>query len=141
MTLQAYATAAEFADYPVAGVGDRGLSETELGALLWRASRDVDRALVAAVYQVDDDGAATEASVIEALRFATCEQADWRIESGQSSGVSATGIHSYAIGRVQITRGYTGRGSSAESDRFSPQAYAILQAYGLTGQAPIVSAG
>lgn len=132
--LTAYATVEQFADYPVAGTGDRGLTEVEAGGLLWRASRDVDRILLTAVYDVTDESIAT------ALQQATCEQADWRIAQGQESGIGAGGVHSVAIATVQISRGYTGSGSAAMRDMFSPQAYSILQAAGLIGMAPYTGA-
>lgn len=135
MALEAYATTDQFKEYPVAGSGLRGLTEVEAGGLLWRASRDVDRVLLAAVYDP------TDSAVTEALRQATCEQADWRIASGQDSGIAATGVHAVSIATVQISKGYTGSGSAAMRDMFSPQAYTILQLAGLVGQAPYVSAG
>jgi len=135
MALEAYSTVEQFSDYPVAGSGDRGLTEVEAGGLLWRASRDVDRALLTAVYDATDEDTAT------ALQQATCEQADWRIAQGQENGIGAGGVHSVSIATVQISKGYTGSGSAAMRDMFSPQAYTILQLAGLIGQAPYVTAG
>lgn len=128
--LTAYATAEQYDAYPVAGSGDRGLTAVEIGGLLWRASRDVDRITLTAVYDPTDE------DIARALMQATCEQADWRIAQGQESGIGAGGVHSVSIATVQISRGYTGSGSAAMRDMFSPQAYTILQLAGLISNAP-----
>lgn len=135
MALQTYATPAELADYPVEDAGPSGTAAA-MGALLWRASRQVDRVILAATYAVDEDGAATEAAIIEALRLATCEQACYLVATGAENGINP-GYHSVQIGSVNLTRGYSSAGSGAEESKFSREAFTILQLAGLTGQAPL----
>lgn len=121
-----YANTQDFYDI----TGDDGPRPDSLAQLLVRASRDVDRTLLTAVYDI------TDAATLTALKEATVEQAAWRIENGQETGINA-GYHSVQIGSVNLTRGYTGQGSAAVvGTEFSPQAFVILQLAGLTGHAP-----
>ncbi|MER7206343.1 hypothetical protein ABT340_04690 [Streptosporangium sp. NPDC000239] len=106
---------------------------TNAHLLLTRASRVVDQALLCAVYDPDD------AAVQTALRDATCEQvAAWATAGEDGSGV--TPIYStVTIGSVTLGGRSSGGGTnsgSAASSGLAPQAYAVLQAAGLTGHAP-----
>lgn len=131
-----HATEQQLEDYPVtvpAGVS--------AALLLTRASRDVDRALLAAVYDVDDDGVATDVDVLAALRDATIEQVAGMIESGDRTGTGAAPpTSSFSIGKVSVVRGGQGAGgSAAQASRIGPlwpQAWQILQQAGLTGHSP-----
>jgi len=119
-----YANTQDFYDW----TGPDGPRPTSLVQLLRRASRAVDRALLAKVYDV------TDATVIEALMQATCEQAAFYEATGMADGINP-GYHSVQIGSVNLTRGYSSAGSSANDDKLSAQAFAILQLAGLTGGA------
>jgi hypothetical protein len=128
-----YATVAQLTAYPVtvpAGV--------DAVTMLRRASRDVDRALMTAVYDVDDAGLPTDATVAAALRDATCEQVAGNLDSGDRTGSGATvPATGFTIGKIQVQRG-GGTGGGQQADRIDglwPQAYAILRRAGLTGQA------
>lgn len=132
-----HATTAQFYAY----TGDDGPRPAALSLLLRRASLDVNRVLVTAVYTLTDaDPNDAMRTIADVLADATCEQACYRIENGQESGINA-GYHSVAIGSVNLTRGYTGAGSGAEGDKFSPQAWQILVDAGLTAQPAYTTAG
>jgi hypothetical protein len=127
----AYATEAEYED-------ETGTTApANIGRLLTLASRDVDAALIAAVYDVED-GAATDAAVVTALKEATIEQAAYWLDTGDTTGTG--GIAAYGdvqIGSVRLGRpstGGTGGGSAARP--LAPQALAVLQLAGLTGHEP-----
>lgn len=135
-----YASSAQFYGY----TGAQGPRPDSLGLLLRRASRDVDRALITAVYSLTDyTRDSTEANprtVADALAEATIEQACSRIAMGQEDGIAA-GFHAMQIGSVNLTRGYTGAGSAAVNDTFSTAGWQILVNAGLTGRPPFTSAG
>lgn len=100
--------------------------------LLTRASREVDRALLCAVYDPDD------VAVQTALREACCEQvAAWATAGEDGSG--ATPVYAtVSIGSVTLGGRSSGGGTSSgsASSGLAPQAYAVLQQAGLTGHAP-----
>ncbi|MFF0721343.1 hypothetical protein [Micromonospora sp. NPDC003816] len=113
------------------------LGRTPLNAarLLVRASRDVDRALLCAVYD------ATDPAVVEALREATLEQVASGLDSGDVTGTGAAPpTSSFSVGKVSVVRGGQGAGgSSAQASKIGslwPQAWQVLQAAGLTGHGP-----
>ncbi|MER7363576.1 hypothetical protein [Nonomuraea wenchangensis] len=104
----------------------------QVDLLLVRASRLVDQALLAAVYDAED------ADVQTALQEATCEQvAAWAAVGEDGTGASAeyanVSIGSVSLGRAQS--GGAGGGGSAAT-RLAPQAFAVLQQAGLTGHSP-----
>jgi hypothetical protein len=83
----AYATSAEFADSDFLSSGLE--VPVDADRLLSRASREIDKALLRAVYAVDDDGLPTDVDVAVALRDATCAQAAWWLETGDEAGAAA----------------------------------------------------
>ncbi|MFF4412119.1 hypothetical protein ACFYY8_06270 [Streptosporangium sp. NPDC001559] len=101
--------------------------------LLTRASRLVGQALLCAVYDPDD------VAVQTALREATCEQvAAWATAGEDGSGVTPV-YSTVTIGSVTLGGRSSGGGTnngSASTSGLAPQAYAVLQAAGLTGHAP-----
>lgn len=125
----AYATVEQLEAYPV--VVPSGV-DAEL--LLTRASRDVDRALLTAVYPVDDDGLPTEAAHVVALRNATIEQAAGMIAAGAYPGAQQPS-GGFTIGKISMQRGVDTVERVARGQLYS-QAWQILQAAGLTGGGP-----
>lgn len=125
-----YATPAELANHLAPETLPAGAAR-----LLARASRDVDRALLCARYTVDDTGAPTDPKVVDALREATLEQAAYRIETGDDTGV-VTGGGSAAIGSVNVTRTAPGAAGSGTVGVLGEQAHEVLMLAGLTGHAP-----
>lgn len=77
---------------------------TTATVLLERASRDVDQALLTAIYDVDD------VDVQAALRIATCEQAAGYIAAGRRAGVGGA-VQSFSIGRVSVSKASAGSSS------------------------------
>lgn len=135
-TGRVYATSGDLTAYPVtvpAGVS--------AGLLLQRASRDVDRALLTAVYETDDDGMPTDADIRQALRDATCEQVAGYLDSGDLTGTGAAPpTAGFTIGKISVQRGGQGAsGGAVQSVKIGvlyPQAWQVLQQAGLTGQGP-----
>lgn len=124
-----YATSGDLTAYPVAVPA--GVSA---GLLLQRASRDVDRALLCAVYDVDDDGYPTDTAVRQALREATCEQVAGAIEAGAYPGGKATPT-GFGIGKIRVDRGAS-TAEQVQRGQLYSQAWQVLQAAGLTGGGP-----
>jgi hypothetical protein len=127
----AYATEAEYED-------ETGTTApANIGRLLTLASRDVDAALIAAVYDVED-GAATDAAVVTALKEATIEQAAYWLDTGDTTGTG--GMAAYGdvqIGSVRLGRSQSGGAGGGSAARpLAPQALAVLQLAGLTGHEP-----
>jgi hypothetical protein len=122
-----YATLADLEAHHAGRPGWTPPAEPNAGRLLARASREVDRILTAigAWYETDPVTLLpTHATVITALRDATCEQVGWWQETGDESG--AAGIYqSVSIGSVQLSRG-SGSGTAATSTR-SAEAVGILR--------------
>lgn len=108
-----------------------GTIPAKINSLLRRASRDVDRALLSAVYDPAD------ADVLAALKEATCERVNWYLAQGWADGVPVT-YQSVSIGSISLTRSYTGAGgdASARAADLDMQTWLILQLAGLTGMAP-----
>ncbi|MFI6904882.1 hypothetical protein ACIBKY_26715 [Nonomuraea sp. NPDC050394] len=131
----AYATSSDYQTYTGQTPPD-GIT-----LLLTRASREVDTALLSAVYPVDEDGMPTEAAHMTALMEATCEQVAAWVEEGESgTGVSGK-WDDVQLGSLRLAR--RGRGSQAGAGgggsaaaRLAPQAWQVLQQAGLTGHEP-----
>ena len=110
------------------GIVDPVPANAEL--LLVRASRAVDQALLTAVYDP------TDLDVIEALRQATVEQVAGTLESGDKNGLGViTTSRSFTIGKITVQRDAT-TASAPTTGGLVSQAFAVLQAAGLTGQPP-----
>lgn len=120
-----YATAQEWTDSPYGA----GAAPDDADARLARASLDVDRMLIGAVYATDSTGMPTDTAVAEALREATIAQAVHvrAQESGTSASVSAIGFGSGSI----TYAGDGAPGRPGADDRYSPDAATILQLAGL----------
>ena len=115
-----YATEADLA--AVLGSVPAGAS-----VLLTRASRDVDTALLCAVYDT------TDADVIAALRDAVVEQVAGMIAAGDPKGMG-TRRTGFTIGALSVQASETS--GPARVGNLYQQAYYVLQAAGLTGYGP-----
>jgi hypothetical protein len=124
-----YATTGDYAKWPGATLF------TGIRRALIMASGVVDEMLLTAVYDVDAGGLPTDADVIAAVRDAACAQVLYSRTTGDTYGIGAGQLHSFSIGSIQATRGYSTKGSSAPG-RFSPQAWEILHLAGLVSQPP-----
>lgn len=105
------------------------------GRLLDRATRDVNAEILTAVYDVGDNGRATDPKILDALRNATLEQAAYRVSAGDGGGAGAWST--VALGPANLTR-RTDRTPPAEDTvgRLCVDAWQILQEAGLTGHGP-----
>lgn len=132
----AYATTQD-----LAGVLDYTPNNAQV--LLDRASRQIDRAIQCAVYNVDGNGMPTDAAVITALKDATCEQVAYMLEVGNTAGIAhglKAGVPSGAsAGTVELSRGPSTGGASADQPWLAEQAEIILRQAGLLGQEPQTS--
>lgn len=93
---------ATFADY-VTWSGDQITSPPRVEWLLARASEDIDRALIGAVYPVDANGMPTDATDVETFKDATCAQIAFRLELADDTG-AASRNDSTSIGGISIHR-------------------------------------
>ncbi|MCY1141378.1 fibronectin type III domain-containing protein [Actinoplanes sp. Pm04-4] len=112
--------------------GYLGSTPANARQLLIRASRAVDRALLTAVYDP------TSVAVKVALRDAVLEHIAGTRESGDLTGLGvASAPQSFTIGKLSVQRG-SSASSVPTTGGLVDQAYAILQAAGLTGHGPAV---
>jgi hypothetical protein len=114
-----------------------GSTPANAALLLVRASRDVNRALLCAVYEVDDDGLPTSDAYLEALRMATLEQVAGNLGAGNTSGLGRTS-GGFTLGRLSVQRA-TGGSDAASPVKIGAlweQAWNVLQQAGLTGDGP-----
>lgn len=99
--------------------------------LLDRASRDVDRALLTAVYDT-----ALPANVA-ALKEATLEQVAAGLDNGDLTGNGVTRGAGFTLGRLAVQAPAAGAaGSARKVGRLWESAWEVLQLAGLTGQGP-----
>jgi hypothetical protein len=110
-------------------------------ALLDRASRDIDAALLCSRYDVDSGGDPTDADVIAALNAATLEQVLYQLEQGNTKGVRhgmQPGVPSgTSAGEVDLSRGQSVGGSTERLLRLGEQVWTILQTAQLVPEGPI----
>jgi hypothetical protein len=111
--------------------------------LLDRASRDIDRAIQCAVYDVDDNGMPTKAAIVTALKEATLEQVAYQLEIGNADGIAhglQSGVPSgSSAGLVELSRGPSTGGATVDQPWLADQARQILRVAGLLGQEPQTS--
>jgi hypothetical protein len=127
-----YASTKDYADY--IGLADGAALPGNLALLLRRATREVNRALVTAIYKPTDDGFDGR-PISESLRDMTCEQVSFHLARGEGEGMPS-GFQSVAIGSVQLGRGYSSAGGESDTQRFSELAWQIAVDAGITGHAP-----
>lgn len=136
-----YATVQDLNDSSVLGYE----APSNAQVLLVRASRDVDRAIQCAVYDVDDNGLPTDNKIADALKEATCEQVAYQLEIGNANGIAhglQSGVPSGAsAGLVEVSRGPSAGGATADQPWLGGQARQILRQAGLLGQQPQVGSG
>jgi len=99
--------------------------------LLDRASRDVDQALLCAVYDPAD------ADVVAALKLATLEQVQAGLDNGDQTGNGVTRGGGFTLGRMSVqAASSSSEGAARKIGRLWEQAWAVLQQAGLTGDGP-----
>jgi hypothetical protein len=111
--------------------------------LLDRASRDIDRAIQSAVYDVDGNGLPTLPLITTALKEATLEQVAYQLEIGNKDGIAhglQSGVPSgTSAGLVEVSRGPSTGGATVDQPWLADQAAWILRQAGLLGQEPQTS--
>lgn len=125
-----YATVAEYADW--LDVAEADAPEGAERALRM-ATYDINQLLLASIYETED-GLPTDADLADALRDATCAQAEYAQSSGDRYGVGAARVTQASIGSISVTRS-SGTAGGTGSGRYSERAWQILQQAGLTGHA------
>ena len=110
MASRVYATAADV---------QRLVSITPSAGTLRRASRDVDRMLRGAVYEVDENGMPTDPEVVELFVEMVAEQCVWYLELGDETGVAA--LSGGSIGQVTLPT-VRGAGSNPADGLLAPRA-------------------
>lgn len=123
-----YATSADYQTYtgqtPPADINTR----------LARASRFLDSQVFRLCwYEVDEDGLPANAAVAEAFRDATCAQAEWGVDVGDTTGAAAVGWGSVEIGSVKLGRSVTTvTGDDAPGRQIAPAVWDALRSPDLT---------
>ncbi|MGW4467473.1 hypothetical protein [Micromonospora sp. NPDC004704] len=109
-----------------------GSTPSNAAMLLIRASRDVDHALLCAVYDT------TNVDVVEALRTATLEQVAAGLDGGDKTGNGAVRSGGFQLGKlaVQAPAVTPAEGGPSKVGRLWTQAWLVLQQAGLTGHGP-----
>lgn len=108
------------------------------GRALQDASLDVDTLLIGAVYSVDEQGAPTAQTVIDALRDATCAQATFKPKGSNlpsDDGGKVTSVKVDKVSKAYATNPATG---AVIEEKYSSQAVAILRIAGLVPARPVV---
>lgn len=133
--MRSYATSSDLYAAP----WNLDLDDREGDALLMRASTLVDSLIITAIYATDDDGKPTDPRVKDALRDATCAQASWFSETGDTGSGAAGRFNSMSLGSASLSGGGTGSGTNtdAATSAVSPEAVRILMNAGLVRQGPI----
>lgn len=127
-----YATLADYVTWS----GDQITPPTRVEWLLARASEDIDRALIGAVYPVDAGGMPTDATDIATFRDATCAQAAFRLEVSDDTG-AASRNDATSIGGISIHRA---AGTAALAlPPIGPEALKILHLAGAVGTAAMTN--
>lgn len=111
-------------------------------ALLNTASRDVDEILIGARYRTNTQGLPTDQAVIDALRDATCAQAQWLDSIGDTTGTGpAPRLKSASLGSAtyQLEDGHSGDGATTVGGRqIAASAIGILRVAALLPTTPYV---
>lgn len=120
----AYATSTDLSD-------TFGFTPNNAQVLLDRASRDIDRALQTATYDVDGDGLPTDAAVAAAFKAAVVEQVAYYLEQGNKDGIRhglQSGVPSnVSAGEIALSRGPSVGGDTTGLDWLGDQAQWILR--------------
>lgn len=124
------------------------VAPTDATALLRTASLLVGQATVSAQYDVDDDGNATDADVIDALRDATCAHAAALSANGITPAAGPAGVtgpvSASGIGSGSVTFAAPANAAGLAQGlltELAPEAAMILYQAGLFGQGPTSAQG
>ncbi|MHA4776070.1 hypothetical protein L1085_016360 [Streptomyces sp. MSC1_001] len=118
-----YATAAQYETYT--GITP---APADIGARLAKASKLLDRSVLRYCgYETDGDGLPTDAIVAQAFADATCAQAEWGIEVGDTTGAAGVGWGEVEVGSVKLKRSLTATsGDDAPGRQVAPAVWDAL---------------
>ena len=103
---------------------------TGVERLLARASRDIDAALLTAIYDTDSTGMPTDPDIVATLADATCAQVEYQQATGDDGTGAAGQWDSVSIGPVSMS-GRRPRPQAAGDLDLAPRAGRALAAAGL----------
>lgn len=124
MAQPVYATSVEYA----ASAYGQATAPADIDKRLAIASRHIDRLVLTAYYEVDENDKPTEDEVIEALREATIAQASYLIDAsaGLGEGQLPPGVSSASIGSASISRTKAAPEVRVGGIAYSPEVFLIL---------------
>lgn len=131
-TIRVYATVADYQ----AATGDQYTLTATVQINLRKASRAVDRAVIAAVYATDPQGYPADAGLIDAFMQATCEQAAFIRDLDDPTGVKAR-MDNVKVGSLSFVR--TKGTAGLALPPLGPGALEILQLAGVLPVAPFAA--
>lgn len=106
-------------------------ADPECSRLIARACDVLDAYLVGTQYSVDADGNPTDATVIEALKNATCAQVEWWVAKGDDLDTDRQ-YDSMTVEGATLSR------AGRRAPRIAPRALDVLRVAGLaTAQYPV----
>lgn len=117
-----YATTQDYLNYMDATVPPSGL-----GRVLGVASTRVDELMVGVIYDTDTAGRPKDLETAALLRDATCEQAFYMVEVGDTSGAGS--FTELTVGRISWHQG-SGK-TATQPSRYSPEVVSMLHTAGL----------
>lgn len=123
-----YATGAQFEAYTGT------TAPADIGVRLTRASQFLDSQVFRICwYEVDDTGLPSNEVVAAAFADATCAQAQWGIDIGDTTGADGVGWGSVKIGSVNLSRSVTAvTGDDAPGRQVAPAVWDALRSPDLT---------
>lgn len=106
----------------------------DIGARLTRASQFLDSQVFRICwYEVDDTGLPSSEVVAAAFADATCAQAQWGIDVGDTTGADGVGWGSVKIGSVDLSRSVTAvSGDDSPGRQIAPAVWDALRSPDLT---------
>ena len=107
---------------------------TDINSLLAKASRMLEANVFRLCwYEVDADGYPSNTVVRQAFRDATCAQAEWFDEIGDTTGAAAAGWGSVSLGSAQLSRSVTNvSGNASPAREIAPGVLDALSSSDLT---------
>lgn len=127
-----YATVPQYQNWS----GDKATPFERVRVKLQRASEDIDRALIGAVYATNANGMPTDPMLIDVLMRATCAQAAFLLADNDDTGIKRQ-YSSTSMGGVSQTRAAWAAGN--EMPPLAPRAAEILQVAGVLQSAALIS--
>lgn len=123
-----YATSEQYATYTGTA------APADIATRLARASQFLDaRVFGLCWYEVDAAGMPSHADVLAAFADATCAQAQWGVDVGDTTGAMAVGWGSVEIGSVRLGRSVTATsGDAAPGRQIAPPVWDALRSPDLT---------